>query len=406
MVLRGDDNRGGAESRAAFSGAPRGGNLLGWTALIGASLLTLGRGEWAVFASTIILSEMAVRLLLSGQPAKTNQAIVPLSALSLFLRWLALLIPVLALTAFLPPFLFLHHPGAHLAFAALPVVRALTWQAGQHRPGDRFGMVRPYPFVVAALLISAERLDALSANGAALLALFAALCLYASALAFQPRQSLSELPGKGADPALVVIGYGRLLRPHLDLLLLPFLFGPAAAFTYLVARLGAYPVTLVLNQIELRARRPLLQAILRNQPAEFARNAARINLGALFLGAATALLVLSCVTALPGLFGENRALVLWLVAAAAARAFLGLAAFFADLTELRRAETIANFAAIALVPLSAFVVGVTDLVGLARLCALSEWISLGIMAGLLAQKRGIWPGITAVFARQIRLFES
>ncbi len=351
----------------------------GWAALALLGLATLGPAALAPALASLAVARALGRL--SAAATQTG----PLAAL--FLASAPTLAALTTLFTWHPPPLF------QSLSAALPVTLALTLTAALSQRIARPAKAALGPLLGALTLAVLARVTPLTAEAALLALLFAELLLLALLLAAGPRPRAP----RPAQPPL------ETLTRSADLLLLPLLFAPLPALAYLLARGLAAPVTLILDRLEALA----LPALTSETPARRAAVAARVNLGALLLSGAVALSVLAFLgLAPPALLPplpELRACLPWLLLAALARGLWGLAPLLARLTGLGAAVTPLRLGGLgAFLLLGSLAEGPVEL---ARALALTELMVHGALATLLALRRGIWPGATALLFRQIRLFQ-
>ena len=189
-----------------------------------------------------------------------------------------------------------------------------------------------------------------------------------------------------------------------DLLAVPFLLSGSEALTYLVARGIAHLPLSVIEGIERAAFPALAAALAKGNAGGFAALAARLNLGILLAGGAVALAVQSIAPLLPGPSALPLPSVLgWLLLGAVAPALFGATGVL-----LRAADLAPFLLAIRLTGAFAFATAclllhVTSAAALAQIFA-AVHLSTGFVAAVvLVHRVGIWPGITAVLLKRIRL---
>jgi hypothetical protein len=229
---------------------------------------------------------------------------------------------------------------------------------------------------------------------------------------FQARSLLVGLPQArhisklGQGSGLMAIA-PTLLR-YVDLLILPVLFSPEPALLYIVARAAGMVIEWSLDHLIRLAEPSIAMAHRFESQVKFIASAARLNLGLLLVGGGVALGVLSTAPNFSRLFGSRaatfREILIWVVVAQTAPAIFGAASAVLDIARHRREVAMIRMAG---------TLGFCMVVGLnqpstgyllAQHYAAVQLSVCAMMAGLVAWRSGIWPGITAVLFKQIKLF--
>ncbi|MDD9719422.1 hypothetical protein PVW51_01900 [Sulfitobacter sp. PR48] len=192
-----------------------------------------------------------------------------------------------------------------------------------------------------------------------------------------------------------------------DILIMPILLPPSAAGTYLAARGVAMVIEWLLKQLCRRSRREIRLALVRGGGAGFTKLAARLNLGMLLIGGGAAMGAISVSPYLAGVMGwsahEFHQLLFWLVLVQVAPAIFGAADLLLEIAGYRRDVFLIRLVGILGFGAAAALLRPDGAVLLAQQSALLH-LGLGFtMAGLLAWRAGIWPGLTGVFFGKIRL---
>ena len=189
-----------------------------------------------------------------------------------------------------------------------------------------------------------------------------------------------------------------------DILLLPFVLTGSEALAYLAVRIVAQLPLGGIAIIEREAMARLGQGIVGAPSA----TGARLNLGILLAGGGMCMAALSAgplLPALPGIDGGYLRQVLgWLVLGAAAPALFGASdAFFRNsrqraLLALLRVPALAGFL------LATLTAAQPTALLMAQCFAAMHLAAAAVVAVTLARSFGVWPGVTALLLRQIRLF--
>jgi hypothetical protein len=158
----------------------------------------------------------------------------------------------------------------------------------------------------------------------------------------------------------------------------------------------------------MRVERKLERSFLLGKHGEFSALAARLNLGVLLIGGGFSLAILAigpfCAILL-GLHGPSmQGVLLWLVLGAASQVFFGATDML-----LKTAGMAGLMALLCTASTAFFVVAVLaspspDAVFLAQCFAAMHLIRYAIASVILVRKFSVWPGLTALFLRQIKLF--
>ncbi len=179
------------------------------------------------------------------------------------------------------------------------------------------------------------------------------------------------------------------------------------SLTYLAARGLSLIVVFGLRHLGGAAARPLRTTYQNHNKSAFITMAARINLGFLLVGGGLALLALMAGPyiqhwlALTG--GPFSAVLGWTVLAASAPALFGATTLLLHTTQNARTKILIDSAAIVLLIGSAFISATPTALFAAKCLATIHLASAALAAIILARHAGIWPGLTALLLRQIRL---
>ena len=204
------------------------------------------------------------------------------------------------------------------------------------------------------------------------------------------------------------MSFAPALLRYVDLLILPVLLSPEPALLYIAARSVGMLIEWSLDRLTRLAKPGITMAYEFENPANFVSSAARLNLGILLVGGGVALGVLSAAPYFSRLFGsgagEFRDIVVWVIVAQSSPAIFGAASLLLDIARHRREVAMIRLGACLVFSVVAVLTPSSTGYLLALHYAFIQLSVCGMMAGLLAWRSGIWPGITAVLFKQIRLF--
>jgi len=203
---------------------------------------------------------------------------------------------------------------------------------------------------------------------------------------------------------------GALFRcaiKYIDIPIAPWTLEKKALYAYLIARVASLLMPWALSVLEYKVA-PQITSIAQGQlQLQFQAAAARVNLGYLMVCGAMALLVLYVgpyLAVLVGvadpMFGE---ILLWLVIGQSAPALFGATSLL--MHALDRAffyNLILGLTALFFLVCIA-TVGAPDGRVLAQTLAAGQ-LAQACVCALLLTKSGVWPGLTALFHKQIRIF--
>lgn len=201
---------------------------------------------------------------------------------------------------------------------------------------------------------------------------------------------------------------GTVLSRYADVFAVPLLLGPAEAGGYLAARGLSLVVSAGLAQLGGQMQPVLQRSFRAGDPAGFVAKAARLNLGFLLIGGSLGLAVLAvgpyAALALPTDAVPFQSVLGWLLIGACAPVLFGATDAVLHSAGRQVVQTLTSVAAA--VALWAFALGVPvqSATLLAQCFAAVQLIRAGVSAVYLARVGGIWPGLTALLLRQIKLF--
>ena len=386
-------------------------HAIGWVLVFAVLHQQMNMGELTVVLLTLALAEVLARLLLAG----SDEGPRPLDGQDMLGRalgrWLALSVLIIALFTMRSASFYTSRPfalvcliGLLLILVLLKICRICAARAGSDRPGMqnlRMGLN-------AAVLWGISKLGPLDADVAILAILLTYLLLLLQPLA-RAMPQLRQPGGTRIQPGPSVIDLLQGGFRNCDLLAIPFLFAREEPLPYLVARGLVWVVPLAVDHLEVSARQSVFAARASNGGRAFVPTMARVNLGLMLVGGAAALLVLAVAEwlqsrALGDMIVRND-LVLWLLLGSCAPMIFGATRMLTSVTQMRRDAALLQLGGMLLfVGLLAVSEQVT-LLALARSFGLMQIGTIAAISALLAYSEGVWPGLTALFFRQIRLWD-
>ena len=398
----------------------------GWRKMIGASLLAFGglsifavlrnsvdHVTLALCLGTLCLAEVLSALVVAGWGENAAEKRVNWQdALERTLaRWIVLC--VLALGGLLLGFLsfFDGQPLLVLACLGLSLCLALLKLTSACR-ADLWGGVMLLAqlrwLALATVVFVLSDVAKIGADLVVALAILTTLSLWM----VQARGLLAALSQTRHYPKLghgnSLMSFAPALLRYVDLLILPVLLSPEPALLYIAARSVGMLIEWSLDRLTRLAKPGITMAYEFENPANFVSSAARLNLGILLVGGGVALGVLSAAPYFSRLFGsgagEFRDIVVWVIVAQSSPAIFGAASLLLDIARHRREVAMIRLGACLVFSVVAVLTPSSTGYLLALHYAFIQLSVCGMMAGLLAWRSGIWPGITAVLFKQIRLF--
>lgn len=380
---------------------------LGWVLIFGALTRALGPTDYAIALTTFTLAQGLASLSVSGfQLARSNRSVSFGYLLSVFLRWVvgsALLL--LADQANWLTF-FSNSPFSLFALpmiSLLLILIRLTVLKGGTGPSLVNLLSLLSPLWLAGLLAGAHVLGSITLEIVLCLMLFAPLSVLGVML-----QCRSGRHAHTVSHQFYQQDFATIFMRWADVLTVPFVFGPAAAFTYLFARGVAECVALPIRSLQQSVGPELAQIHVKGGQREFAAISARLNLGIMLIGGAAVLAVISIAPLISDLLGFSyesiHQTLLWLILAQAAPVLFGVSLGLMAASGGRRESQMISLATGIAVLSVIYATHAGSPVEVAKEVAVVHLISAAAAAALLVGRQGIWPGVTAILFRQIKLF--
>ena len=205
-------------------------------------------------------------------------------------------------------------------------------------------------------------------------------------------------------------GFGAVVRVVVrfpDLVIVPWILEERMLLAYLLARSASLLVPLVLVILGWKVLPQLVALSQGAQQNLFQGAAARINLGYLMVCSAVGLMVLTVGPRLVGGLGSVDpafgSLLLWLVVGQSAPILFGATGLLMQVVDRSAFYTVLSGVTAAMFWVAAALSIERQGVEIAQILAAAQLTHAAICAGLLTQC-GVWPGLTALFHKEIRLF--
>ncbi|WP_093738465.1 hypothetical protein [Sulfitobacter delicatus] len=392
----------------------------------GAVLLAGGWLSFAVIANEVMIpsdfslvlvaltiAEVIGRLLVTGWVSidrETHLFSWSHSLASIMLRWVAFVAMLGVLFAVAPMPLLIGQPISMLYIAGASLALSVSNLAAAQRSAlhqNRYNIF-PLRMVFAAALLWG--LDEISEIDAGLL--LSALLLLWLAVAVTLLQGLpspfSEV-GSPRQPQLrkTVLAFGPALLKVADILILPCVLSPVPAAGYIGMRAGGLLTIFTLSSVQAATRERLKRNSAPSLAAEFAADAARLNLGLLLIGGGVSVGILVIQPYITPHFSPfasgDVTVLLWILLGALAPALLGAAPVLLSLTGHRREWALISFVGVLLLAALTYSLRISTPLGLAQVYAAVQLATIACAALIIGRTRGVWPGLTAVLFRRIRL---
>ena len=313
--------------------------------------------------------------------------------------------------------LVLMHLGYATVLTEEPILAgvflALALLIGIRRAAN-MALGRSVDLLCPALLLAAfAGAELLGAEGDVFLLVLSVLCLLV--LILQDLPQLPQVLTRPDQPRLEInypvqtrVSTGEVLMRHGDILIvLALVPDPALWLPYLIAKALSEVMVVIFDQMGDAAMPKLRDAFQAPRLHAFNAVSARLNLGFLLIGGGTTVLMIGLFKMfepfLDGVAVGSSAILTWLLLGQCGPAIFGATGWImkaGDLGRLNKALAGLSVVSTALVLLS---VGFGDPLTFAKAFALCQLAGSALGAGLLVYLLGIWPGVTAVLFRQLKL---
>lgn len=371
---------------------------IGWLGLILALLTGNSVESWGIVLGSLLLAE-CLSDIISAPVLKLRKERADVVGHAL-LGWLLLCGGIVF--AFQPGFLdfFQGQSFAALCMLGLVLVLGLLKLPPSHGPPGIAGQLISFRLLFSAAIV--VLLDLIGATGADIIIVsiiavnLCLLLLNADRLLRQP-----------VSFQKVQKGWMSYTVQYMDVLIMFVVLPKEQAIVYLIARGLSMTIVISLEHLSEGASAPLIRAYRRNDHAAFITMAARLNLGFLLIGGGLALGILNVGPPVGAqLFSKGsdfNAVLGWLVLGVSGPIFFGGTRVLLHATANGPISFLIDAAAVVMVVVSAVSSAAPTAVFIAQCMASAHLVSSAIAALILARRSGIWPGLTALLLRQIRL---
>lgn len=205
----------------------------------------------------------------------------------------------------------------------------------------------------------------------------------------------------------IVRGPFRLAARFIDVMLVPWLLEADVVFAYLTARMLSLLVPLSLTVLEVKALPQLVVLARIKENNSFQAAAARVNLGYLMVcGSVSLITLLSAPYLTNGLGISNpqfKDILIWLMVGQSAPILFGATRLLMRVVDSSALYDLLSGLTAVLFLIGLMLVTKQGGVIMAQTFAAAQLAQAGICACFLTQ-RGVWPGLTALFHKEIKLF--
>lgn len=367
---------------------------LGWAIATLTLSGALSASEFAIVFGTIIFAECLTGLITQSALALGRRSEALGYALT---AWVGLC--MLALAAFrldVLPF-FTGYPLALIVLMGLTLAQCLTALGPMHRHNSRAcDMMRVVTW--ATMWYGIDTYDTLTVDLALIGAAGVSLLILLAVMIWRNRQA--AVPGHQGKPAPVN------WVPYADLFILPAVLSGADALLYLLARAMVQIILSTVGHIERQAHNSLSVYTGPAARGDLIALAARLNLGLLLVGGGMAVVVLTTIDYIPAALGLAlpgfNPVLAWLVLGASAPAFFGATGVLLSASHMNGHNTMMQLIGVVVFAVGAFALPPTA-TAFAQLYAFTM-LAVGLLsAASLVKSVAIWPGLTAILLRQIKL---
>lgn len=389
---------------------------LGWILLVGTLNKYLHPIEAAVALFGVVMAEVLSRLLVDGLPqlqlGENNSRNWDKLLSTVLLRWVLLLFVTLVLARYAPMWFFEGHGYAVICILGLVLslkllrLSVVCLAANQKRSAL---LIELRNVVLAVGVYGVAEIGLINADLVLSLALALSLgTLVLVSLGLRPhRPTAQDSKLESSNFLGLPLGVTPYYWLYVDLIMLNYILTPQNTFVYLIARGLAQVIPLCLQLVSGRIAHALSLAFEGDECESFVAIAARTNLGYLLIGGGASLVVLSAEAYIPTFFDLDRVIfrdiLFWLLIAQASPVFFGATAMLLDTTRSNMlTKSLAMFGFLTFIS-SYAVLDISEPKQIAQVFASSHILIAAISAGYLGFRFGVWPGLTAVFFRQIKL---
>jgi len=391
-------------------------SAVGWMMLAVVLCQNLRLTDAAVALLGFVIAELLSRIMVMGlEPSQKITVTSPEwdEALGyVLLRWVLFTIGLLVVSQYHADWFFGYHQYALICILGLCLILALirlvcTFTAVMKNHTPRLAKVRNA--ILAVSIYCVAQLGALNSDMVLSLAVALLLgILFAVSLGIRrPSQELRNGTIVSARSQPTNVPIASLIWRYADLIILALILSPQNTLIYLIARGLAQVVPLALDILTDRIVGPLRVAHCAGNLRHFAAIAARTNLGFLLIGGSASLIALSLSAYVPLILNldtaEFRYILFWLVIIQAASALFGATGILFNITQCKSGTIFLPLLGIVLFWATIFLTGTDNPLKLAQVFASTHLLIGAASALLIGLRFGIWPGITAILFRQIKI---
>lgn len=389
---------------------------IGWVLVAVAMVKNLNPTDASVVLFALVIAELFAQLLLTRidkpRSSSTSNLVWEDEVGELLLRWFLLSVSVSTLTLYgLIPFFHGHEYslicvlGLCLSLAMLKVICAFRGFGQTHG----CLLVKMRLVLLASGIVGFAKFGSLNADLVLSFAIgLVLITLMIVSAGFDASGQLAKATKARSDQLDKALDeFTPFLLRYADLLILPWVMLPTVAMSYLIARGLAQLVPVVLDQLGERVTNTLARAFTAGSDPDFVSGAARTNLGFLLIGGAATLAVFGFGVHVPQAFNLNPShfhkFLFWLTLAQAAPVVFGATCLLMNIAAMRNETIGLSLIGVVTVWSITVVFGLKGPQYLAQLYAYVQMAITAISAVMLGLRFGIWPGLTALLFRQIRL---
>lgn len=191
---------------------------------------------------------------------------------------------------------------------------------------------------------------------------------------------------------------------YVDVLVVPWVLEFEALYIYFLARIASLCLPVILAVLGYKVE-PVLRSLVGTQEqTPFRAAAARVNLGYLMVSGAMALFLISSAPYLAKMLEpEFREILVWLVIGQSAPVLFGATSLLMRVVERGTFYDVLGGITAVMFLAGTVLLDARDGIDVAQTFAVSQ-LTLAAVSALLLTQCGIWPGLTALFHKQIKLY--
>jgi hypothetical protein len=203
----------------------------------------------------------------------------------------------------------------------------------------------------------------------------------------------------------------RVLKPvfvfstrYADVLVVPWILKSETLYVYFIARMASLCLPMMLAVLGYKVEPVLRSLVGKPEQTSFRAAAARVNLGYLMISGAMALFLIICAPYLAKVIDpEAREILIWLVIGQSAPVLFGATGLLMKIVDRGTFYDVLGGITALMFLVGIVLLGARDGIDVAQTFAVSQ-LTLAAVSALLLTQCGIWPGLTALFHNQIKLY--